>query len=243
MSLREAFQDPVVSRMSNYRSADELLHRLQIDDNQSIESQSVKFIFRQMYGFEADCKNTLSKFRTVTDSAFDILSAKLELLKKHECEFFESSSYEREAMILAFLADDYLHGANAPVRNKEGDITGQRKDFSKELAGRAAEILDDAKEFEMSHTFPWLVTKEVAFLAQMSVLMDTQDIVAHIDEYENEDLHSYSEHAFRSLATYIGDDTSIGRSIVQNVVKIRDELDRRRPSATILSFPSRSPQL
>lgn len=243
MSLREAFQDPVVSRMASYRSADELLRRLDIPDDQSIESQSVQFIFRQMYGFEAECKHTLSKFRSVTDSAFDLLSTKLDLLRKYEAEFFESSSYERDAMVLAFLADDHLHGANASIRNKNGDIVGHREDFPKELAGRAAEILEDAKEFEMSHSFSWLVTKEVAFMAQMSVLMDTQDIVAHLDEYENEDLHSYSEHAFRSLATYIGDDTSIGKTIVENIVTIRNELDRRRPTAKILSFPTRSPQL
>lgn len=235
MSLRQAFQGPAISRMSDY-NAEEILRRLDIASDNNIEAESIRFLFREMCGYRRRKMPVIEKYKSVIESAMETLEYKLGLLRKFETEFFSGQSYNRDALILTFITDDYLSNVNASLYDDDGNPIGRRNDFSSDMAEDAAIMLQEAQELEAAYAYSVPIEKEVSFLAQISTLMDTEEIVKNIDEYETEDLKSHYRHASNSVSTYIGEDSPIGKDIVANALKIREEIEARRPTATIIPF-------
>lgn len=207
-----------------------LLADLKVQD-ETAEAKSVKFIFNEIRGFfpELDVveQYQAAKLATLTKAEY-----RLALIQRYEKDFFGGSSFERDCVILAALADTYLGEDSDDIEDKISQIPG----FNAETSCTARLFVEQVNELlSAGECTSCQEEYESRFLAHVHAASELYHCIEKADALGLEKLKKARDD-FSTIDKFIFPDSAIGQKILSLLSDLDEEITAKLPMADILPF-------
>lgn len=237
--------------MSDF-NGDGVVRYFNLSPSDMTDHAAMKYMYRTMrdeiLGKSAEARQEL------TQITIEKIEFRYHLYQNFVEDFFFGDAYDKQALALAVVCDEYVNHINEPYADQVHDDDGSEegaeiphKDdgFDEDLVLRACTIWEEATVYETGAVGDNQdeLTPESLFLAHINVFENLRDHEERCEEYEEHEIREILEQDIPAARSFARQGTEIGNHLMKFLAHMEQELSAYvRPQSAPLLLPAPKPR-
>ncbi len=204
---------------------------------------SMNFMFRTYKDELPASVSYDARSRTAAELTIEGIEFRYLLFKEFVEDFFMGANFDRDALAIAVICNEYVPHINKPCQDKDGKLKPQYDGVDARHAECANILREESVSLESKGSLPYEVLPESIFLAHVIAMEAFETHKGNMDEYEDDTLYNIINEDIPAVRAFLRLDTEIGRQLDRILVEIEENYTgykkniAARPAPTLRLVP------
>lgn len=214
-------------------NGDEVVNHFNLSPAKSTDHAAMKYMYRTMKD-EIPARSAEAR-QEITQLTIEKIEFRYDLYKRFVEDFFFGDPYDKDALALAVICDEYVNHINEPyqdeVHDQDGaeegtDIPHKNDGFDDELVLRACTIWEEATVYESGAVGDNQdeLSPESLFLAHIHVFENLREHEERAHEYEEHEIREILKKDIPAARSFAKQGTEIGNHLLKFLAHMEQEL-------------------
>lgn len=219
-------------------NGDQVVSHFNLSPEATIERAAMKYMYRMIK--DESPPSSSEKHKEIGDITKEKIEFRFDLYKGLSEDFFFGKKFDKDALSLAVICDEYVTHINEPYFDQVHDDDGAEEDdeiphrrdgFDDDLVLRANTIWEDS----MIHGSGGVnddsapLSRESLFLAHINAIQDLHEHEQNLDEYDEDVLERIRNKEIPEMRAFADKDTEIGNHLLKFLAHIEQEISAYLP--------------